>query len=205
MNIYITAFLKSWKEIIELLGLLFSVNIVFKSNMNLMSYGVIIIIIISVILTFISILRIFSDVNANAYRSELDINKYMYEWLNNNKRAIIFSRDMSWANRDEKIIHTLIKKAKDNELTLILAKRTSLVKRLEEEGAEFINYSHLGYIPKARFTFVNFGSMDEKVAVGKKDENNIHRITEYVPADGPIYYLARDLVSIMMKLGSDLE
>lgn len=53
-------------------------------------------------------------------------------------------------------------------MTLILGRRTSLVSNLEQRGAKFIEYSFLDYIPQTRFTFVNYGSMDEKVAIGKK-------------------------------------
>lgn len=200
MKYYRDAFLISWKEIIELIGLIFSVTIVFQSDLNWFSFIIMIVIVVSILIAIFSIIRTFREVKANAYYTTTDINQYMYYWLKNNNRAIIFSRDMSWANEDQKIIHILKKKAADGELTLILGRRTSLVSNLEQRGAKFIEYSFLDYIPQTRFTFVNYGSMDEKVAIGKKDENDVHRIVEYKPSDAPTYYLARDLISILIEM-----
>lgn len=110
MKYYRDAFLISWKEIIELIGLIFSVTIVFQSDLNWFSFIIMIVIVVSILIAIFSIIRTFREVKANAYYTTTDINQYMYYWLKNNNRAIIFSRDMSWANEDQKIIHILKRK-----------------------------------------------------------------------------------------------
>lgn len=200
MKYYKDLFLKSWKEFIELIGLIFSVIVVFQGGLNWLSIIFLFVILLSIVVAIYSIYQSYREIYANAYYSTSDINEYMHNWLEDNSRSIIFSRDMSWANDDGKIFQVLEKKALDKELILVLADKTPLVTKLEAKGAVFIEYGFLGYTPKTRFTFVNYESMDEKVAIGKQDENGVHRIDEYSPSDAPVYYLARDLISILIKM-----
>jgi len=196
----ISLILKSWKEFIELIGLIFSVIVVYQTGYNWLSSIISIIIIIAIGVAIYSIFLSYYELKANAYHSASAINEYMYNWLAYNNRAIIFSRDMSWANNDERIVDVLKKKAEDSELTLILAERTPLVTELEKRGAHFIGYDFLEYTPRTRFTVVNYGSMDEKVAIGKEDEHGVHRINEYKSSDGIAYFLVKDLISLLTRL-----
>ncbi|MBL1225723.1 hypothetical protein [Enterococcus sp. BWR-S5] len=123
----------------------------------------------------------------------------MYSWLKDNGKSVVFSRDMSWANeRQIKII--LKEKAENNELTVILSSQNDLSKELEELGATIIEYGYLDFIPETRFTIVDYGSFRSKVAIGQKDEMEIHRINKYSQSDIPIYYLASDLIKLVKKM-----
>lgn len=199
-NLLKSLLIKSWKELIEIIGLVSSVFIIYQTENTVLSSIVSIIIIIAIGVAVYSIILSYCELKANAYHSTHAINEYMYNWLADNNRAIIFSRDMSWANDDKRIVDILKKKAEDSELTLILAERTPLVSELEKRGAQYIGYEFLDYTPRTRFTVVNYGSMDEKVAIGKEDEYGVHRINEYKSSDGIAYFLVKDLISLLIRL-----
>ena len=94
----------------------------------------------------------------------------------------------------------LKEKAKKNELTLILSFQNNLSKELEKLGAVIIEYGYLDFIPETRFTIVDYGSLRSKVAIGQKDEMEIHRINKYSQSDIPVYYLVNDLIKLVQGI-----
>jgi hypothetical protein len=133
------------------------------------------------------------------YKSDKEINEFMGNWIKKRGRIVIFTRDMSWV--DNVIMkNQLIKKAKSNDLIICQPKMNELSTLLKNEGAEIYTYQNLKYVPKSRFTFINYSTNSSKVAIGRKDDNHNHIITEFTTKDTIEYYLAEDLVNIIKSL-----
>jgi hypothetical protein len=133
------------------------------------------------------------------YKTDKKINEFMGNWINKRGRIVIFTRDMSWVDNIT-IKNQLIKKAKSNDLIICQPKMNELSTKLRNVGAEIYTYENLKYIPKSRFTFINYSTNSSKVAIGRKDDNHNHIITEFTTKDTIEYYLAEDLVNIIKSL-----
>lgn len=130
-------------------------------------------------------------------KTKPEIRSYMYRWIKDHGRTVIFTRDMSWV-KDVEMHEMLRDKARSNELTLVLQKPITLSSELERCGAEVITYEDLNVVPTIRFTIVNEGRVDAKVAIAHPDEE-AHRIYEYKMGAHPIFHMAHDLVSMLRK------
>lgn len=126
------------------------------------------------------------------------IKDYMSNWLKSGGRAAIFSRDMSWVD-DSQMKSLLINKAKRHELVVCIPKMTTLAKELEDMGAEVHIYSSLQYVPQSRFTIINKGRDDARVAVGAVVGNK-HVIREFQAGHHPFFSVANDLIEIICRL-----
>ncbi|WP_020602575.1 hypothetical protein [Spirosoma spitsbergense] len=133
------------------------------------------------------------------YKTELEINNYMKNWIKKPGRTVIFTRDMSWVNNRE-IENDLMNKSRNRELIICLPKHTLFTSVLVQEGAEIYTYEHLNFTPKSRFTFINYGSNSSKVAIGRKDDDHNHIITEFTTKDTIEYFLAEDLVNVLKSM-----
>ena len=133
------------------------------------------------------------------YKNDKDINKFMGNWIKRTGRTVIFTRDMSWVDND-KMKNELRKKAKKNDLIICQPKINEFTASLKEDGAEIYTYENLKFIPKSRFTFINYSTNSSKVAIGRKDDKHNHIITEFTTKDTIEYYLAEDLVNIIKSL-----
>ena len=130
------------------------------------------------------------------FNNRTDIRNYMYSWINNGGRVVIFTRDLSWVNDDE--MKTLLKnKSEINECIICLPSRIDKVIEFEEAGATIIEYSKLNYVPLSRFTITNYGRDDAKIAVGKSIENGKHIIEQFGNGEHPYFQVANDLVKIL--------
>ncbi len=135
------------------------------------------------------------------YRNNSEINKYMYDMLNESGACEICSRDASWVS-DRRIFSVLEQKSKKGELTFLVHKRTEEIKQLEKWGAEVIEYGVLGFDPITRFTIVNPGNKPSSyVAVGRKKPNEDH-IIEELDTSHPTYSMAADLINAV-KIAHD--
>jgi len=130
-------------------------------------------------------------------RKDSAIKKYMYKWISQDGRAVIFSRNLSWIN-DEKIGSLLLSKAENKELTICLPERINLVEGLEEAGAEICVYPELEYVPEASFTIIRQGRMDARVAVGRKIKRK-HVIEEFGLGEHPVFHVANDLTNVIIR------
>jgi hypothetical protein len=158
-------------------------------------------IIISIILFVLTIFFLTQDYLKNKpklCKNKKEIRDYMYKWISNGGRVVIFTRDMSWVS-DREMIDMLNNKARGNELTLCLPNRFPLVNELERAGASIIEYSNLNYTPRSRFTIINYGRDDAKVAVGKRLTINKHLIEEYSIGEHPYFNVANDLINILER------
>ncbi|ARD47797.1 hypothetical protein [Sporosarcina sp. P33] len=122
----------------------------------------------------------------------------MLQWISKGGRVTIFTRDMSWANKDKEIKELLFKKAINNELIIIIASNIGLTKKLENDGATIYTYEELGYTPNSRFTIVRTDRIDSKVAIGK-ERNGKHFIEEFDSSDGYPFHIANDLTNFLIK------
>lgn len=129
------------------------------------------------------------------YRTTQAIDKYMYHWISQRGRAVIFTRDMSWAT-STKIKQLLIEKANKGELEICLPAATSLTTELAAAGAEIHTYTSFKGSPYSRFTIIRYGKDDARIAIGK-NVDGYHQINEYSYGIDPIFSIAYDLVKII--------
>jgi len=132
------------------------------------------------------------------YKTEKSINDYMRRWVSSGGRAVIFSRDMSWAHELETKT-VLFEKARRNELTICAEQSVQLTEELKAAGATVVYYGHLGHIPRSRFTIIDFEREGARVAVGAKLHGR-HAIQEYRDGEHPFFGVAEDLVKILKAL-----
>ena len=132
-----------------------------------------------------------------ALGSAEEIRSYMFKWISKGGRVAIFTRDMSWAT--DQIRDLLLNKARRAELTVCLPARIPLAEELQREGAEILTYEDLGYVPQSRFTIINKGRMDARVAVGRQLERG-HVIEEFAVGDHPVFSIANDMVEILSRM-----
>lgn len=132
------------------------------------------------------------------YKTDAEINAYMFRWISKGGRVVVFTRDHSWA-REPKIRDLLFTKARNNELAICLPTDTDLSRELRAEGAEIIAYPHLAYTPGARFTIINDGRIaDAAVAIGRQI-NGIQVIEEF-PIGDPVFAVTKDLVEVLRRV-----
>jgi hypothetical protein len=75
---------------------------------------------------------------------------------------------------------------------------TALSKRLIKAGAEVFYYGILDFLPETRFTIINDGRVDARVAIGFKNNNGHHEIREFHKGH-PIFALTSDIVGALRK------
>jgi hypothetical protein len=126
------------------------------------------------------------------------IKKYMANWLNSGGRSAVFSRDLSWADEDS-VANLLQEKAHRRELIIFVGRQTELTRSLIDLGAEVFNYNNLHFVPKARFTIVDYEKEGARLAIGFQ-ENGTHVIYEYGPRDHAMMALAGDLVNLARQI-----
>lgn len=130
-------------------------------------------------------------------KSEKEINNYMYNWIKNGGRVTIFTRDMSWAQKNPTIENMLHKKAKDDELSIILSEKNEFINGIEKSGAKIYTYGDLGYTPTSRFTIVKTDRIGSKVAIGSENEGE-HYIEEFSSSNGYPFHIANDLSKFLI-------
>jgi len=154
----------------------------------------------------IFIYMIVSEIKENARLSVFKINdnknikKYMHKWIFEGGRVAIWTRDMSWADNYE-TIELLSNKARHNELIICTPKQFTIMDQLIDAGAEVHLYDKIDFVPRSRFTIVQFGREGSRVAVGRRVGNN-HVIKEYASGEHPIFALAEDLINFAIKVES---
>lgn len=156
---------------------------------------------ISILFFIISIYLIISEYLENmpkVFTKKSDIRDYMYNWIKDGGRVVIFTRDLSWVNDDE-MRNLLRNKSRNKECIVCMPKKIDKVAEFENEGATVIEYPSLDYTPLSRFTIINYGRDDAKIAVGKSIENGKHLIEEFGNGEHPYFQVANDLVRILEK------
>ncbi|MCW3106589.1 MAG: hypothetical protein JWQ09_1095 [Segetibacter sp.] len=149
------------------------------------------------VLSTITILYIDYKSKPKRYKNAQEINNYMYDWISNIGRIVIFTRDMTWTD-EKRIKDKLIEKSRNDELIVCMPKANEFANELKGHGANIIEYSNLNYQPQSRFTIVQYGRNDAKVAIGKT-YSKYHLIEEFHNGDHPLFHVAQDLVNILIK------
>ncbi|AZQ57896.1 hypothetical protein EJ994_03400 [Maribacter sp. MJ134] len=155
----------------------------------------------SFFLCFVSIYLLVIEYTSNkpqVYKNKSDIRDYMFDWIKNGGRVVIFTRDMSWVNDDE-MKNLLRNKSRNRECIICMPKKIDKAVELENEGAIIIEYPSLDYTPLSRFTIINYGRDDAKIAVGKSIDSGKHLIEEFGNGEHPFFQVANDLVRILEK------
>ncbi len=130
------------------------------------------------------------------FRDNKKINHYMRNWVSRNGRAVIFSRDLSWAN-DDKTKSILVNKAERDELIICLSKATQLSNELKQRGAKIVEYG-TDFVPKGRFTIVDYEKDGARVAIGLK-RGDVHTIEEFRSGSHPMFAVAEDLARYVIR------
>ncbi len=125
------------------------------------------------------------------------IKSYMRRWLTSGGRAVIFTRDMTWADDDIATQDVLREKARRHELIICIEKMIPFAQELEREGANVISYGELDIVPRARYTIVDFQSDSARVAVGGA-VGKVHVIQEFRNGEHPFFGVADDLARILI-------
>jgi len=124
---------------------------------------------------------------------------YLVGWLRSGGRAAILSRDMSWAQDNPAVEPLLTAKASMGELVLCVARETPFIAKLREAGADVHVYVSAGWVPQSRFTIINHGRADAKVAVGSLVGAK-HVIQEFSAGSHPYFSVANDLFELVRRL-----
>jgi|ERR1043166_6944878 hypothetical protein len=122
------------------------------------------------------------------FRSTEKINAYMRNWLGSGGRALIFTRDMSWAH-EQQVKDLLFAKAGRNELTICVEHPIPIANDLKLAGATVVSYAQLGHVPQSRFTIIDFEREGARVAIGGRVGSD-HVIQEFQSGHHPIFALA---------------
>lgn len=181
----------------SLIGIIF----LLKTENNSFSFFMGVLMCLAIVLFAISIykeVKLYNSTKGIYCKDENEINAYMYRWINNRGIVTIFTRDMSWANKDQKMLELFRKKARNKELNIISDKNIGIISSLEKVGAKVYTYGELEYIPNSRFTLIRTGKTDSKVAIGK-DKNGKHFIEEFGISDGDQFHIANDLVNFIKQ------
>lgn len=144
-------------------------------------------------------IRSWRGARPSRFSSEDAIRDFMVEWISQEGRVCIYTRDMSWAQQDDRVSELLQTKAERGELTICLPKRIALTDRLENKGASVYTYSKLDYAPVSRFTVVRAGREDAQVAIGRQIDG-VHTISTYSRGEHSAFALAEDLLAFVESI-----
>lgn len=186
--------LSGWVSIlVGLIGLLTSLNLDVKQFSMLQ---IVFLAITSIGIIFMICWDIYSYLRKRPkfYRTTKAIDHYMYRWISQRGRVVIFTRDMSWVT--DNIKELLLEKASKGELEICLPSPIPLTTELANAGAEVYTYTSFNDAPSSRFTIVRYGKDDARIAIGR-NVNGLHRIDEYSYGADPVFSVAYDLVRIV--------
>lgn len=114
------------------------------------------------------------------------VHSYLYDWIENGGRTVIFTRDFTWANYDNNMLNMLREKAKKGELIVCLYRATDITDQLKELGAEI--YTHDIQDLRSRFTIIHYGTNCPQITVGSIDVDGSFINKQYNIQYDPIIY-----------------
>jgi hypothetical protein len=128
------------------------------------------------------------------------IGRYMYQWIDRAGAVAIFTRDLSWVSAPG-VKDLLIRKAMNDQLTIVLPREISISRDLEKLGAQTLYYPNIDYVIRSRFTIVNIDRVDTRVAIGRTD-GDLHKVEEFSAGEQPAFYLAQDLLELAKRFNA---
>ena len=154
------------------------------------------VVLILMVVSIFAVVR--SESTTRLYRVEdkSGISDYLYKWISNGGRVVIWTRDMSWAN-DEEMDKLLTRKARAGELIICLPNDIEKSNELKEKGAEIVAYGTID-ATESRFTIVNYGQAGSRVAVARPS-GNLLIIQEFSQGEHPAFHIAEDLVRLVRE------
>ena len=86
------------------------------------------------VISVISIVYIFLQINLYkkngqqtfVHSSQEKVNKYLYDWIKEGSRTVIFTRDFTWANSSQEMLSMLEEKSRRHELSVCLYQPTEI-------------------------------------------------------------------------------
>lgn len=126
------------------------------------------------------------------HSSQEKVNKYLYDWIKEGSRTVIFTRDFTWANSSTNMLSMLEEKSKKHELIICLYQPTDITNRLKELGAEV--YIHNLHDLKSRFTIIHYGTNSPQITIGLRNADGNYVNKRYsMQYDPHIYNLFVEL------------
>jgi hypothetical protein len=189
----ITRILSGWGSFASIVGLIFTLQI----DIPAWGYGLIALgIFLLGLQTFLEISE-YRKSKPKFCRTAAKANRFLKDWIDRPGRVLVFTRDMSWAEGD--ILTTLQNKAARRELTVFMQGTNAHARSLEDAGATVYFYGPLAFVPESRFTIINEGRMDAKVAIGISDTGGSYRIYRFQKGHDLLFNVASDLANLMQK------
>jgi hypothetical protein len=90
-------------------------------------------------------------------------------------------------------------KAGRGDLKIFMQATNDHAKALIDAGASIIFYGPLDFVPESRFTIINEGRMDAKVAIGISDRDGRYNIYRFQRGQDLLFNVASDLAILMQK------
>jgi hypothetical protein len=135
---------------------------------------------------------------ANDPKQQEKINQFMRDWIVRGQKIAIFSNDMSWVQDASEVKKLLISKAKKDEVEIFLPKENALSKELAQKGAKVYAYDK-DFQPLIRFTVINRGRDDAKVAIGRRNKAGDFQIEKYLMGHDATCALANDILNVIQR------
>lgn len=95
------------------------------------------------------------------------VHSYLYKWIKDGGRTVVFTRDFTWANCNQEMLAMLQEKARRKELIVCLYRATDITDQLKTLGAEV--YTHDLHDLKSRFTIIHYGTNCPQITVGSRN------------------------------------
>ena len=152
------------------------------------------------IISIISIVYIIFQINlykksrqqTYVHSSQEKVNKYLYDWIKEGSRTVIFTRDFTWANSSYAMQSMLEEKSRRHELIVCLYQPTEITNRLKDLGAEI--YIHNLHDLKSRFTIIHYGTNSPQITIGLRNADGNYVNKRYsMQYDPHIYNLFVEL------------
>ncbi|MCA1936933.1 MAG: hypothetical protein LDL37_15930 [Asticcacaulis sp.] len=128
------------------------------------------------------------------YKNDDEIKKAMFNIIKNSGSTVIVTRNMSWSN-DKDIENELGRKSSHGDLKIYLQHIPNNLDEIANLKNSMKKYN-LNFTPSCRFTISNNGHHNEAMHIAVPG-NGKHSIYSYSSNDGPIFYLAKDLVRLL--------
>lgn len=111
------------------------------------------------------------------------VHQYLYDWIKNGRRTVIFTRDFSWADYNQDMLSMLQEKARKHELIICLHKSTPITDELQKLGAEVYTHNL-----KSRFTIIHYGTHSPQITVGSWNDRGEFVNERYTQQSNPNAY-----------------
>jgi hypothetical protein len=167
------------------------------ANLNLFFYVTV------VVIALLALYSIYRDLSRSINESpeefspnSPDISIFVCDFLKQGGRSVIFSRDLSWASNGNHILEALNAKARKKELEVFVSGSNAAIDTLFQNSATIFDYKEAQFNPKARFSIINYGSYDQKIAIGALEDDKFVIRTYDLKKNKTIVALVEDIIAL---------